>query len=639
MSACIAPSRRCLRLVIVGAAFGVIVAHTLGQNASGDPAAAPDELENAACFSCHGDASADRFVDLEKFKASIHGGHRCTGCHADIAALPHEAPLQPVTCATCHRIETEVYIASDHGRALRAGVSQAASCRSCHGNAHELLDSRNTNSPVFHANIPNTCAQCHEKTGEMAKFHLTQPAPIASYEQSVHGLAQVRGMSVSAVCTDCHGSHDLHKSTNPASTLYWQTMPNTCGKCHENIKQTYMRSVHGQAVAGGKRDAPVCTDCHGEHSIDAVKQATSKVFPSHIPETCGQCHAAERIISKYRLPGHVVDTYMNSFHGLSLQLGSLTAANCASCHGAHDILPSGDPRSAVYPDNLAKTCGQCHPGVSPQVAKGQIHSGTQPGLEHRATTWVRGIYLWLIGLVLGGMLLHNALDFRKKLRSHYQRMAQAGTAVRMSLNERLQHAVLAVTFISLAYTGFALKYPQTWWASPFVGRVDWRSLSHRAAALLFCLLGAYHLWYVLGTAKGRKHLRALLPCRQDIRELRAMFAYYLGRRTQRPAVSHYSYVEKMEYWALVWGSMVMAITGMLMTWQDWTLRLFPKWFFDVVTAIHYYEAILACLAILIWHGYFVMFDPDEYPMKWTWVTGRPSESDERNRKDGGPAQH
>jgi formate dehydrogenase gamma subunit len=624
---------RSWRFALGGVAFGLIIAQGLVQTAAAEPANAPEGLDNAACFSCHGDASAERFVDPEKFQVSIHGGHQCTSCHVDITELPHATPLKPVSCATCHRIETEVYVASDHGIALKAGVSQAASCRNCHGNAHELLDSRNPNSPVFHANIPKTCAQCHEKTAEMAKFHLAQSAPVASYDQSVHGLAQVRGMTVSAVCTDCHGSHDLHKSTNPASKLYWQTLPNTCGKCHENIKQTYQRSVHGLAVASGKRDAPVCTDCHGEHSIDAVKLVTSKVFPSHIPDTCGQCHAAERLISKYQMPGHVVDTYMKSFHGLSLQLGSLTAANCASCHGAHDILPSGDTRSSVHPDNLAKTCGQCHPGVSPQVAKGQIHSGTQPGLEHRAIAWVRGFYLWLIGFVLGGMLLHNALDFRKKLRLHYQRMAQVGVVMRMSLNERLQHVVLAVAFISLTYTGFALKYPQAWWASPFVGRVDWRSLSHRAAALLFCVLGAYHLWYVLGTTKGRKHLRALLPCLQDIRDLGAMLAYYLGRRAQRPMVGHYSYVEKMEYWALVWGSLVMASTGVLMTWQDWTLRMFPKWIFDVIITIHYYEAVLACLAILLWHGYFTMFDPDEYPMKWTWVTGKSSKADAENRHE------
>lgn len=469
------------------------IALFLGLSAAGNPAGAeePAPIDNATCLGCHGDASSDKFVDGHKFGNSVHASLKCTGCHTSIKDVPHDVPVQSVNCASCHRVEAEVYSASDHGIALKAGIKGAASCKDCHGSPHEMLNSHDPASSVFHSNIPNTCAACHGNTENMAQFKLSQAAPIRSYLKSVHGIALIeKGIASAAVCSDCHGSHNIHKSTNPASMLYWQNIPATCGKCHDNIKQTYLRSIHGKAMAAGKRDAPVCTDCHGEHSIDAVKLATSKVFPSNIPETCGQCHAAERLISKYRLPGHVVDTYMKSFHGLSLQLGSVTAANCASCHGAHDILPSDDPRSAVHPDNLAKTCGQCHPGVSLQVAKGQIHSGTQPGLEHRAVSWVRGFYLWLIGFVLGGMLLHNALDFRKKLRLHYQRMAQAGVVVRLSLNERLQHIVLTVTFICLAYTGFALKYPQAWWASPFVGRVDWRSVGHRAAALLFCLLGA-----------------------------------------------------------------------------------------------------------------------------------------------------
>ena len=595
--------------------------------------AAPTTIDNSECLACHGDPSAQHVIDPAKFQASIHAQQRCTSCHADITAVPHDAPLKPVSCSQCHRLETEVYLHSDHGIALAAGVSEAASCRNCHGNPHELLNSRNPASPVARANIPQTCAQCHGKTTEMARFHLTQAAPIASYAESVHGLAQQRGVTSAAVCTDCHGSHDLHKATNPASKLFWQNIPTTCGKCHENIKQTYLRSVHGQAITEGKRDAPVCTDCHGEHSITAVKLATSKVAPAHIPQTCGQCHAAERIITKYQLPAHVVDTYMQSYHGLALQMGSVTAANCASCHGAHDILPSSDERSSVNPKNLVKTCGQCHAGVSPQVAKGQIHMGTRPGLEHRAVGFVRRFYLAFILLVIGGMLVHNALDFRRKLQRHYAESRRRGTTERMTLNERLQHGLLIIAFGTLAYTGFALKFPQSWWASPFVGRFDWRSVGHRTAAVLFVLLAGYHLWFMCCTKRGRTELRALAPRWIDLLQPFQMLGYYLGLRRERPVVARYSYVEKAEYWALVWGSIVMALTGGFMTWQDWTLRHFPKWLFDVMTAIHYYEAILACLAILVWHCYFTIFDPDEYPMKWTWTTGRASAADEVHRNE------
>jgi len=597
------------------------------------PSASAEVVENESCFTCHGDPASNPFIDSQKYEHSIHGDHRCIRCHSDITQVPHDLPLAPVSCSACHHLESQMFLNSDHGQALKAGISEAASCKSCHGDSHELLDYRNQESPVYRFNIPAMCGTCHENTESMKKFHLSQGAPVYSYSHSVHGLALQKGAVASAVCTDCHGSHNMHKATNPSSKLYWQNIPETCGKCHENVKLIYLESIHGKAMAAGKREAPVCTDCHGEHTIDAIKLSTSKVFPSHIPETCGQCHDAERITTKYQLPPHAVETYMESFHGLAMRLGSVTAANCASCHGAHDILPYNDPRSSVHPNNLPQTCGKCHTGVGAQVTQGQIHSGTRPGMEHLAVAFVRRFYILLMILVLGGMFLHNCFDFFKKLRAHYLKMSQMGARLRMNFNERLQHGILAITFIILAYTGFALKYPQAWWAAPFVGRIDWRGLGHRAAALIFCILALYHVGFLLFTKRGRWQLKALIPRRHDFIQFFQMFNYLRGKRPNRPVFGFYSYIEKIEYWALVWGSMVMVVTGILMINEGWFLGIFPKWFFDVVTAVHFYEAILASLAIILWHGYFVMFDPDEYPMKWTWINGRNSPSDMEHRED------
>ena len=104
-----------------------------------------------------------------------------------------------------------------------------------------------------------------------------------------------------------------------------------------------MESIHGRAVKAGVTDSPTCTDCHGEHSIALSDSEDSKVSAAHISATCAECHAAERIVTKYRLPKFAVETYLDSYHGLSMRLGSVTAANCSSCQGKHDILPSGDP--------------------------------------------------------------------------------------------------------------------------------------------------------------------------------------------------------------------------------------------------------------------------------------------------------
>lgn len=84
------------------------------------------------------------------------------------------------------------------------------------------------------------------------------------------------------------------------------------------------------------------------------------------------------------------------------------------------------------------------------------------------------------------------------------------------------------------------------------------------------------------------------------------------------------YAEKAEYWALVWGLIVMASTG-IMLWAKVSFgNLLPRWWLDIATAIHFYEAVLATLAIVVWHFYQVFFDPDVYPMNWTWWDGKMS---------------
>jgi cytochrome b subunit of formate dehydrogenase len=592
------------------------------------PARAVD-IKNSACLECHGEADAEPHIDGALFGASVHADNQCISCHSDITEAEHDTPLKKVNCSECHDLESEVYLQSSHGQALLQGRDTAATCKDCHGDAHHIVYSKNPASPINRANISQTCARCHGNVEEMKKFNLHQLAPIDSYEHSVHGQANMKDGSTAATCTDCHGSHNLLRSTDPKSKLYWQNIPGTCGKCHENIAQTYSRSVHGVAVTEGIKDAPTCTDCHGEHEIAAVASTESKVSSAHISETCASCHAAERIITKYRLPKFAVETYMESYHGLSMRLGSVTAANCSSCHGKHDILPSSDPRSSIHPDNLQKTCSVCHAGVTELVAQGQIHSGTRPGMEKSASSVVRNIYIILFMVVLGGMLFHNALDLFHKLREHFEKLRKSGETVhRMTLNERIQHAILATTFIILGYTGFALVNPDAWWARPFVGQTyDFRGMGHRLMAVIFIALSVYHLIYITCTKRGRWQIRQLAPRWSDVVHVCQMFGFYVGIRKDRARFEHYSYIEKAEYWALVWGSVVMVLTGALLTYEEWTLAHFPKWFFDVCIAIHYYEAILACAAIVIWHFYFVMFDPEEYPVKWTAFSGYEGPSD------------
>lgn len=122
----------------------------------------------------------------------------------------------------------------------------------------------------------------------------------------------------------------------------------------------------------------------------------------------------------------------------------------------------------------------------------------------------------------------------------------------------------------------------------------------------------------------------------DVTEFRERLLWYLGRRPTPPKSPTLGYPEKVEYLALMWGIGVMTVTGFAMWFVDPMLRLAPKWVSDLSTVIHFYEAILASLAILVWHFYFVLFDPVVYPMDTTWLTGREAPGRAVEREEPGP---
>lgn len=195
--------------------------------------------------------------------------------------------------------------------------------------------------------------------------------------------------------------------------------------------------------------------------------------------------------------------------------------------------------------------------------------------------------------------------------------------LRWTFNERLQHWVLAISFILLVITGFALKYPESWWAWPFVvtGAIDLRGFLHRLAATFYLALSIYHLAYLFFTTRGRAKLRALMLKIQDFADMKRQMWRNLGKHAPHPQYGHFTYWEKFEYWALVWGTVIMALTGLILWFENISLRIFPLWIMDVSTVIHFYEAILATLAIFIWHFYFVIFNPTVYPVNFSMFNG------------------
>lgn len=605
------------------------------------------QVSTTDCLECHGDSELTKvindsvevslFVDLEKFGNSIHGGFECVDCHVNIEEIPHDENLEHPDCNTCHEDVAEEYAQSMHGVSLTRGDKDAPYCWDCHS-SHYVYSGQDSLSLTSKLNQPVTCARCHSDPSFVKKHHIPIANPSELYEISVHFLIiKEMGSDASASCSDCHGAHEVYARSHPKSKINKANIPTTCSGCHGKIYQEYIESIHGVGLMAGRTDNPVCTDCHSEHAIKPPSDPTSTVFSSVVSQhLCADCHEATRIVDRYGLLDNVVESYQNSYHGLAVRAGSVVSANCASCHGVHNIRPSSDPQSTIHKDNLAETCASCHPGASAQVTKGSVHVYPSPQSD-AIIYYVTIFYFTLIFGVIGGMVLHNGLDFRKKFvaklkretEPHFESMI-GREIVRLNLNERIQHYLLMVSFILLVYTGFVLKYPEAWWASPLVGwegAFEVRALLHRIAAVIMVGLSIFHVIYLIATKRGKEQIKALLPKFKDLLDVVHMLKYYIGIEKEKPKFDRFNYIEKAEYWALIWGTVVMSVTGFILWFENISLRFLPKWITDVSTVIHLYEAILATLAILVWHFYFQFLDPHVYPMNTTCITGKMKEED------------
>jgi cytochrome b subunit of formate dehydrogenase len=583
------------------------------------------------CLECHGDNKLtgvdetgreySAFVDRTTYENSVHGQNECISCHTGIDEIPHAERLPQVNCGDCHTEEAETY--QWHGH-LRVGQSpDMPTCADCHGK-HDIVVSSDKRSRVNPVNVPETCGRCHEDLDLVKKYEILMQHPVEIFKTSVHGKASLGGIYLAATCNDCHSTggsaHKILAPGLPESAINHFNIPRTCGKCHRSIENDYNEGIHGKLTLRGITDAPICTDCHGEHGILSPDDPRAAVSPTKVAEmTCSPCHESAKLNEKYGVSTGRLKTWVDSFHGLKSKTGDITVANCASCHGAHRILPSSDPTSSINPANLQATCGHCHPGISQAVASIPIHA--TPGVSHTPlAALIQKIYIGLIIVIIGGMVLHWLLDLRKQIKL----VNQKKQIRRMNYNEVWQHAFLTATFVTLVLTGFSLRFSEAWWVKllfGWEGGFPIRGTIHRVAAVLFILTAIWHLIY-LSTKRGRRFFRDMIASPADLKHLWQTVSYNLGFGKTRAHFGRFSYVEKAEYWAVIWGTIIMGFTGFFLWFEELAIKWFPKGFLDVMLVIHYYEAWLATLAILIWHMYSTVFSPAVYPMNPSWYTGK-----------------
>jgi formate dehydrogenase gamma subunit len=543
---------------------------------------------------------------------------QCQGCHGPGKTRPYLAG------SLFHADEHAAFDAGFHAKAIQGG-HRAATCLDCHtkdgrGDLTTMLPKSDPASTVNRANLADTCGRCHGDRNVMQGSGITD-RPFLSYRESVHAQAVSRGNAGAAVCSDCHRAHDILPASDPRSPIFKFNVPQTCGQCHPGISFEFAASVHGQAAARGVSQTPVCTDCHGIHEIMKPETAGAALRTN----TCAKCHEGVRLTQEFGVAAARVQSYEQSYHGLARRLGSSVAADCASCHGTHNILPSSNPKSMIAAANLTKTCGQCHPGAGENFAAGKVHLNTPVSQDAGSTgvRWVRLIYLPLIVLTIGGMALHNALAWLRKAAAKLRR--EPRTVTRLSTNQRVQHWLLLSSFLVLVVTGFALVYPGAWYYYLGLEAETTRRLVHRVAAVVMIAAGVYHLFYLAAAREGRRWVFDMLPRWKDVKDVWRNFLYYVGLRKERPKIARFGYAEKAEYWAVIWGTIVMGLTGLMIWFKTGAFGFLPRWWIDIAIAVHFYEAVLATLAIVVWHFYHVVFDPEVYPVNFAFYDGRVSE--------------
>ncbi|PTY06223.1 cytochrome B [Opitutaceae bacterium EW11] len=604
------------------------------------------------CASCHEDTAKTHVFHVRLGRDPVPAARdtNCVGCHGGHDAVPVDSPkfkfgraVQASGCGSCHQKAESAFVASAHGRVFKPNDKNTPTCLTCHEKpvAHARGELRNREQKLAEIKL---CESCHVNNDGVAGQALRGQHFVASFDQSVHGAALKAGKAEAANCVDCHGAHTMDRAFVSGTRMNKQLQPQTCGKCHEEIAAEFDGSVHAAALRKGNFDSPACTDCHGEHEIRGPKDPSSPVNARNVAQqVCATCHASLRLSQKYGLASHAFQTFADSYHGLAVRGGGVEVVNCASCHSSHGIKSHLDPTSTVHKSNLIQTCGQCHPGANTRFTVGSVHvsaeapdgkAGNNPILHIIAT-----VYVLLIGVVVGGMFVHNALDLVKKIRRKLaiqrgdiiEHPVEHRLYLRMTVHERCQHAALVISFFLLVVTGFMLRYPEAWWVIGIRNlshhAFEWRSLIHRVAGVTLIAAGLWHTWYLAFTLPGRALFRDLLPRWRDVTDPWKVLRYNLGLAKDKPEFPRFCYIEKAEYWALVWGTLLMGVTGAILWFENTSMGLMTKLGYDISRTIHFYEAVLATLAIVVWHFYFVIFNPDVYPMNLSWLTGRMSEKE------------
>lgn len=405
------------------------------------------------CLQCHGepgvakttrtDSKSKLFVDSQAFRASSHGRLKCEDCHVN-AYGDHRAVvkrLPPVDCTGCHKDQATLYQESVHGKAKARKDPFAPSCHHCHGK-HDILPSSNPKSHTYIMNVPSACSACHREGAPMMQVHdIAQRDAVSHYSMSDHakGIFK-RGLIVSAVCTSCHGSHEIFNHKDPRSSINQQNVAKVCMKCHAQIERVHTKVIRGTLWEKEAGKIPNCIDCHPPHLVRRVfyesdlpdkvcldchqgkhltkerdgKTVSLDVQPAELGTSvhgklpCVKCHI--QATARHKRPcqevkkvdcsichAESVRDFDRSTHGTFAARGDANAPTCIVCHGTHGVQSKKALDSPTFGRNVPELCGRCHQEGQKAAVR---YTGTQHDIINTYTDSTHGKGLLKSGLLV-----------------------------------------------------------------------------------------------------------------------------------------------------------------------------------------------------------------------------------------------
>lgn len=550
---------------------------------------------------------------------------------------------------------------------------------------------------------PENCLLCHRyrglarvvpESGQIKSFYVNP----GYYDHALGPHARLR-------CTDCHRREEVasipHQPVSPVNCTQTCHLLNSSGLevtfAHDAIDLALQQSVHnrdtldkanellGSPLAENQsrcllcHDEPVfrwsehnwaeqqaridrCDVCHTErlpldtryyywHVHARSRQARSS---RDLVRVCANCHSNPAILQHFDNPDTVA-SYIASFHGKAMLLGSEETANCLDCHVAelanvHLMKPHDDPTAPTSTGHLPDTCRstECHPTAGQAIGTAAIHLdlGTSRGIEF----FIGAIFFLMILSTFGPSLVLVTLELLQIVvgrhdPAHHRHLSLAERLMgdprgreklkRFTPHQRVQHWILFGAFATLVITGFPIKFADRAWAAWLVdqiGSLGRVRLLHRWAGVVLIVGFAYHIGYVTlhtiwaSRRSGKGFVRTFLDLPMvmnlsDLKQMKELLLFLVFRRKSRPPAGRFTLEEKFEYFGVFWGSVLLGVTGILMWANAWTSEVLTGRVLTIANLVHSFEAYLALLHVGVLHMVTVIFSPIVFPISPAMVTG------------------